>query len=298
MPDDIACTGKRFSKRIFFQQFSENYILDCHITCLGYNWHVIRQSLTSYELTYQVDTEVYEGPLDLLLDLIQKAELDITSLSLAKVTDQYLAYIDTLQNISAEEISEFLVIAAKLVQIKSEALLPRPPIRDEGEEDPGEILTRQLRVYREIKNMTLWLKERFDRDLRTYLHVPHQYTPNMKLDLSNFNLEDLTRALREIYAHEADIASLGTVISIPKISLRKQVQNILQVLSKNNATSFRLMLEQDSSRINAIIIFLALLELVKQDYVITHQNQPFADIEIEATEKVNLSEEFEFTSDD
>ncbi|MFH1514543.1 MAG: segregation/condensation protein A [bacterium] len=245
-----------------------------------------------------MDTEVYEGPLDLLLDLIQKAELDITSLSLAKVTDQYLAYIDTLQNISAEEISEFLVIAAKLVQIKSEALLPRPPIRDKGEEDPGEILSRQLRVYREIKNTTLWLKERFDRDLRTYLHVPHQYTPNMKLDLSNFNLDDLTRALREIYAHEADIASLGTVISIPKISLRKQVQNILQVLSKNNATSFRLMLEQDSSRINAIIIFLALLELVKQDYVITHQNQPFADIEIEATEKVNLSEEFEFTSDD
>ena len=89
---------------------------------------------------YEVETELFSGPLDLLLDLIQKAELDITKLALAQVTDQFLAYIEAHRESEPDYISEFLVIAAKLVQIKSEALLPRPPAREEDGEDPGEQL--------------------------------------------------------------------------------------------------------------------------------------------------------------
>jgi hypothetical protein len=92
---------------------------------------------------YTVNTPVYEGPLDLLLQLIERAELDITAIALAAVTDQYLTYIRALQNNARpDEISAFLVIATKLIQIKSEALLPRPPVREVGEEDPGESLVR------------------------------------------------------------------------------------------------------------------------------------------------------------
>ncbi|HJS28904.1 MAG TPA: ScpA family protein, partial [Anaerolineales bacterium] len=97
---------------------------------------------------YKVSIPVYEGPLDLLLNLIEQAELDITRVALAQVTDQFLAYLQNLTIVSPEEISAFLVIAAKLVQIKSEALLPRPPARAEGEEDPAEALARQLRIYK------------------------------------------------------------------------------------------------------------------------------------------------------
>src|SRR5512142_586785 len=93
---------------------------------------------------YQVTTPVYEGPLDLLLQLIERAELDITRLALAQVTDQYLAYLRGMEDRLAEEVSAFLVIAARLLQIKSEALLPRPPVREAGEEDPGEALAQQL----------------------------------------------------------------------------------------------------------------------------------------------------------
>jgi segregation and condensation protein A len=100
---------------------------------------------------YRVNTEVFEGPLDLLLQLIERAELDITRLALAQVTDQYLAYMRTLQEHDAAEVSAFLVIAARLIQIKSEALLPRPVERPVGEEDPGEALARQLRLYRMFK---------------------------------------------------------------------------------------------------------------------------------------------------
>src|ERR1043165_7599843 len=92
------------------------------------------------QLNYKVQTPVYEGPLDLLLDLIERAELDITSVSLATVTDQYLTSLKELEQLNADEISAFLVIAAKLLQIKSEALLPRPPTRGSGEEDIGRAL--------------------------------------------------------------------------------------------------------------------------------------------------------------
>src|SRR5512144_516146 len=97
---------------------------------------------------YTVATPVYEGPLDLLLQLIERAELDITTLALAQVTDQYLAYLRAMEEHAAEEVSAFLVIAAKLLQIKSEALLPRPPVREVGEEDPGAALAQQLLMYK------------------------------------------------------------------------------------------------------------------------------------------------------
>ena len=88
---------------------------------------------------YRVDTPIFEGPLDLLLQLIEKAELDITRLALARVTDQFLEYLSHLEQRSAEEVSAFLVIASKLLQIKSEALLPRPTHREEGEEHQGRV---------------------------------------------------------------------------------------------------------------------------------------------------------------
>ena len=106
---------------------------------------IVENSLTESE-PYLVATPVYQGPLGLLLQLIERAELDITKLSLAHVTDQYLKYLENLPELTAEEISSFLVIAAKLIQIKSESLLPRPPTRDPGEEDPGEALAGDTQV--------------------------------------------------------------------------------------------------------------------------------------------------------
>src|SRR4030043_2120203 len=111
---------------------------------------------------YTIATPVYEGPLDLLLQLIEHAELDITKLSLALVTDQYLVYLHQLTDLEADEVSAFLVIATKLLQIKSEALLPRPPEREPGEEDPGEALAKQLIAYnryREIDNILIHREE-------------------------------------------------------------------------------------------------------------------------------------------
>ena len=112
---------------------------------------------------YKVQTPVYEGPLDLLLNLIENAELDITAVSLALVTDQYLVYLKSLEELRPDEISAFLVIAAKLVLIKSEALLPRPPVRQPGEEDVGAGLVEQLKQYKRYKAIGVWFMDRQDR---------------------------------------------------------------------------------------------------------------------------------------
>ena len=105
--------------------------------------------LYSNDETYQVRLSLFEGPLDLLLHLIEREELDITKISLAQVTDQYLAYISQLEELHPETLADFLVVAARLLLIKSQILLPRPEAQPLAvdEEDPGEALARQLREY-------------------------------------------------------------------------------------------------------------------------------------------------------
>src|SRR3990172_100954 len=110
--------------------------------------------------SYTVRLSVYEGPLDLLLDLIERAELDITKIALAQVTDQYLAHLRQVAQRDIADLASFLVVAGRLLQIKSEALLPRPPEREPGEEDPGDALALQLILYRQFKQVAAALAER------------------------------------------------------------------------------------------------------------------------------------------
>lgn len=258
----------------------------------------MQPNLNSLDLSYQVNTEVYSGPLDLLLDLIQRVELDITRLSLAKVTDQYIEYIERMQSVNASDISEFLVIAAKLIQIKSEALLPRPVLHEEGEEDLGEALARQLILYRQIKNAAVWLKDREEKRIHTYLHVAKPYAANINVDMSDISVDDLINSLNILYASDADIKALGTVITIPRITFRRKIQSIMHDLSIQKNVSFQSLVGNDRSRLNLLIVFLAILELVKQNYIITQQNSIFGDFTIIATEKITRNDEIELSLDD
>ena len=234
---------------------------------------------------YEIETEVYSGPLDLLLDLIQKAELDITKLALAKVTDQFLAYVSVHKEIDPDFSSEFLVIASKLVQIKSEAMLPRPPIRMEDEEDLGETLARQLIIYREIKKASQWLSQRVEQNLRSYLHVARSYPVNVQLDLSKVELADLVNALEQVAIQEQSLQE-GSLISIPRLTLRKKVRDIMRVLRQDSQIRFSTLLGDQPSRLDSIVLFLAILELVKQEMISTDQDSLFSDITLQANEKL------------
>jgi len=241
---------------------------------------------------YTVAIPVYEGPLDLLLQLIERAELDITAVSLAQVTDQYLAYIHQMQ-VPADEISSFLVVAAKLLQIKSEALLPRPSVKKEGEEDLGEALARQLRIYKRFKELSKWLEDRVNRHLHTYLRVAPPPKIEGRLDLSNITLADLMAAAEAILAEEAEKQSLGTVITPPRVTIREKIAWIAERLGKNPHATFQSLLDGQHSRLEIVVTFLALLELIKRYRVAARQEGLFRDIEIEKMAEWGTDEELD-----
>ncbi len=242
---------------------------------------------------YSFTTPVYEGPLDLLLRLIEHAELDVTAIALAMVTEQYLTHIRQLQDVRPDEISAFLVIAAKLIQIKSEALLPRPPVREIGEEDPAENLARQLRIYKRFKEISSLLEQRETLGLHTYLRIAPPPKVEGRLDWNDISLSDLLDAARSTFLQEKEKQSLGTVISAPRITIREKIAYISEVLNKNKHSSFRELLGKASTRLELVVTFLALLELVKRYRVSASQDTLFGDILISRSDDWNLDEEFE-----
>ncbi len=248
--------------------------------------------------SYQIQTEVYEGPLGLLLDLITKAELEITRLALAKVTDQYLSHLEALQEKSAVEVSGFLVIAAKLIQIKSEALLPRPPTREEGEEDPAEALARQLIIYKEIKNAAKWLQALEEKGQRTYIRLAPPPVIDEELDLQGITIVDLVDMLKSLYRFEEDAAPITSVVTIPRVTIKNKIRDIINNLRRGERLSYRNLLQKDANKIEAIVLFLAILELIKQNYAFAKQESLFGDINIEATEKTLQEEELQLALDD
>jgi segregation and condensation protein A len=230
---------------------------------------------------YFINTEVYQGPLDLLLQLIEKAELDITRLALAQVTDQYLAYLQNLENRDAAEVSAFLVIAAKLLQIKSEALLPRPPAREIGEEDPAEALALQLIAYKRYKRAAQWLLARENEGLRTYLHMVPSVKVEGKLDLSGISLSVLVLAAQQIFFKEEDRPYLSDVVSIPLLTIREKIRRIIEIVKTEKKLNFWSLVGSNHSHVEIVVTFLAMLELVKRHVLEAHQEGLFADIEFE-----------------
>lgn len=241
---------------------------------------------------YTVQMPAYEGPLDLLLQLIERAELDITVIALAQVTDQYLTIIRE-RNLPPDEISAFLVIAAKLLQIKSEALLPRPPAREAEEEDPGQALARQLILYKKFKEAATWLETREQQHLKTFLRLAPPPKVEGRLDLSDITIAELLAAAESILAREAEKKALGTVISAPRITIREKIAHIAAHLSANPRGTFRALLGEKPTRLEVVVTFLALLELIKRYRIAARQEALFGDIEIERAETWNDEEEIE-----
>ncbi len=251
------------------------------------------ENLLGRQINYHFQTPVYEGPLDLLLNLIERAELDITSVSLALVTDQYVSYISGLEHVNADEISAFLVMAAKLLQIKSEALLPRPPVREAGEEDVGQALVDQLKLYKRFKEIGGWLHDRQDQGLRTFLRIAPPPKVEPKLDLSNITLEKLVAAAEEAFRKEQAKKPLGEVIAAPRVTIREKIDLIAKTMRQVERSTFKALLEQGASRMEIVVTFLAMLELVKRYRIHASQDGLFGDIEIGRMEDWKDDEEIE-----
>lgn len=241
---------------------------------------------------YQVNVPVFMGPLDLLLQLIEHAELEITSVSLAMVTDQYLNYIHKMGEVAADEISGFLVIAAKLIQIKSEALLPRPSITASSEEDPGLSLIQQLQVYKKFKEISFWLQDREDKGLRNYLRYAPLPALESRLEIGDLTANNLKLAADEILQNIQDKQSLNSVIKAAKITIRDKITLIVQKLKKGEQLSFKKLIHQSTSKLEVVVTFLALLELIKRFQVSAVQEELFSDIKVESISEISDDEEY------
>lgn len=230
---------------------------------------------------YQIDTPVYQGPLDLLLQLIESAELDITSLALAQVTEQYLQHLATLQDLPPDEISAFLVIAAKLIQIKSEALLPQQSSHTEEEEDLGNELARQLIAYKRYKEIADVLSERKNLGYQSFIRLSPAYVEiKENLDLEGFGVKELFQLASTIFQKDIERQSISTVVERPKITIKDKINQISEKFKVSEELTFEDLLGEAYSRLDVVISFLALLELVKGSYIKVVQDGIFNQIKM------------------
>ena len=235
---------------------------------------------------YTIRLPEFEGPLDLLLHLIEREEMDITRLSLAQVTDQYMQFIGSMERVDAEHIAEFLVVAAKLLLIKSRLLLPQDaPTGTANVEDAGDELTRQLIEYRRYKLVAVQLKEWDMRGLHSFPRIAPRPKVEPRLDMSRVALTDLAALVEVVLAANRD-APIGDVVAPLVVRVGDRMEDIIQRLARGERVSFRRWIAGAQTRIEIIVSFLAVLELMKQRKVVAHQDQIFGDIVIDLAPQV------------
>ncbi len=231
---------------------------------------------------YKIDLPQFSGPLDLLLHLIEREELDIVGISLLNVTEQYLKQVELLKEERMEHLIDFLVVAARLVLIKSRALLPQSPVTIEGEdeEDPAEALLRQLREYKRFKEASKWFHAREVAGVRTYLRVATPPKLESRLDLAGITVQRLLTAVQEALARVDSKEESVTLIQPRRITIEGQIRHLRQRVRAGEKFSFRDLLSEDSSRVEISINLLALLELIKRHEVRAYQAEMFGPIQI------------------
>lgn len=233
---------------------------------------------------YKIDLPAFSGPLDLLLHLIERNELDITAISLARVTEQYLAQVEHLKEERFEDLIDFLVIGARLVLIKSRALLPQSPIAaaNEDEEDLAEALLRQLRQYKAFKSAAEWLQSRVNQNLRTYLRVAPPPQLEGKLDLSGVDVYALQDALQTVLARAERQEKSVEVVRPRRVTIEGQIAHLRTKLASEGRATFRELLSTQPDRVEVAVTLLATLELIKRREATAHQSYLFGPIEIYA----------------
>ncbi len=229
---------------------------------------------------YEIRLPIFEGPLDLLLHLIEQDELDITMVALAQVTDQYMAHLAKLEQRQAKELTAFLTVAAKLLLIKSLALLPRPPTLPPEAEDVGDELVRQLQAYKRFKQVASLLHERAKKGLHGYVRTAPLPRLEPQLDLGNVTVDDLLTAVQEAL-DVVPAPSAGEIVAPMIVTIAEQISYITDQLTHQRQIRFHDVLSKATTRVEIIVTLLALLELVKQDRVQVRQEQMFGDIVIE-----------------
>ena len=239
---------------------------------------------------YKVHIENFDGPLDLLLQIIKDNKMDIETVRLADITEQYLEYLKEIDRLDMESASEFITIAATLIEIKSKTLLPRDPIEVPDDEDPEKQLLARLK---ELK-----LFQEASQKLQTYENIdrlykqPDKMANNVRVILKDMVLENLLDAFALMMAKTEKKAILEEPKTIAKdrFTVAEKIISIKNIVREKRLVKFSDLFEEDQTKGELVNIFLALLELLKMQFVKAQQSEIFGEINIIANEE-NLPNE-------
>ena len=258
---------------------------------------------TCMEISYKLES--FEGPLDLLLHLIEKNKVNIYDIPIAEITDQYLDYVKHMEEESLDVVSEFLVMAATLLDIKARMLLPKEVNEEGKEEDPRAELVARLLEYKTYKYMSMELKDmELDAEKIFYKSptVPkevREYEQPVDLDklLDGVTLAKLQQIFQSVMRRQQDKidpvrSTFGTIKKEP-VSLEEKIASVMQYARTHRKFSFRTMLTKQKDRTEIVVTFLALLELMKIGKIHLTQENLFDDMMIECQESEGEAEELE-----
>ena len=257
----------------------------------------------SRSMGINVKLQVFEGPLDLLLHLIDKNKVNIYDIPIAMITEQYMEYVNQMDKEDLNVVSEFLVMAATLLDIKSRMLLPKEVNEEGEEEDPRAELVEKLLEYKLFKYMSYELKDRqMDAEKSFYKRptVPKEveaYRPPVDLNelIGDTTLAKLNAIFQDVLKRQEEkvdpIRSKFGKIEKEEVSMSEKLVQVQDFLRTNKKFSFREMLSKNSSKVSVIVTFLVMLELIKTGFVEVHQESTFGDIDINVVKDPELIDE-------
>lgn len=228
---------------------------------------------------YEIKVEKFEGPLDLLLKLIEREELDITQVALAKVTDQYIEQLQKLPEIPAEELADFLVVAARLLFLKSKMLLPL--LHWDQEEEEGD-LERRLRMYKEYVEAAKKVQGMLSAKRHTYVREKPPVSALGFAPPKDFTPDKMAELFRDVLRRLIPVVKPPEGVIEKTVSIHEKIRHIQDLIGKHAKASFHDVLKSASTRSEIIVSFLALLELVKQRHVAARQSDHFGEIHLES----------------
>lgn len=229
---------------------------------------------------YSIRLECFEGPMELLMHLIEKNKIDIYDIPIASLTEQYIAYLDQYRTFNIEIASEFIVMAATLMQIKSRMLLPKPPKeKQEEEEDPRQELIQRILEYRrfkEVSNVMGDLQQQQEKHLsREPMELPVRHLPPR-----NLSLQELLQAFANVLAVHREIRLPQVLVEPEQFSVQDKMEEVISLLHRHDGKLQFQEIFTGDSRSELIATFLALLELIKLHTIKVCQPVQYGDIEI------------------
>ncbi|TCL62996.1 condensin subunit ScpA [Hydrogenispora ethanolica] len=244
-------------------------------------------------MDYQIQLDIFQGPLDLLLHLIEKDEIDIYNIPIALITEKYLEYLQTIQMLNLETVGDFLVMAATLMQIKAKLLLPQSQSAatteaDAAEEDPRWELAQKLIEYKKIKEATRSLITLESEQLQIYPRSGGEFA-DQKLapeadPIKNLSIWDLMEAFKAII--ESQFTKDFDTIPKQEVSVKQRMNEILALIQNEGRVYFKQVFAEIRSKIGLITCFLAVLELIRLKQIVVFQEALFSDIRLSLPEKV------------